>query len=191
MDIELKNISKHYDGKYIFNNISYTFKQGERYLLTGASGSGKTTLLNVISGLLKPDEGIVTGINPSKISYVFQEDRLVENLTVSTNIGMVLKKSDEKLEIDNILKAFGLSGYAQSPVKNLSGGMKRRVAIARALLYDFEILLMDEPFKGLDAEIKKTVIGYITNKTLSKTVIWVTHDATETVLFNSFPIKFL
>ena len=117
-------------------------------MLMGPSGIGKTTLLLLLLGLVSPDSGEITGL-PEKVSVIFQEDRLCEDFSALSNVAMVLPRGGEETA-SALLKALGLEEAMRQPVHTLSGGMKRRVAIARGLAADSPLLLMDEPFKGLD-----------------------------------------
>ena len=116
--------------------------------IMGKSGIGKSTLLSILMGLEKADEGTVSGMEHQKISAIFQENRLFENLDAVTNIHITTGKTKE--EITGFLKKMELDDIAGKPVSEYSGGMKRRVAIARALLAEYDILIMDEPTAGLD-----------------------------------------
>jgi NitT/TauT family transport system ATP-binding protein len=142
------------------------------------SGMGKTTLLRIMMGLEKPDSGKISGMDGLKISAVFQEDRLCEYLNPIANIGLVNSKLT-KDEILSALESFGLIECAYRRTSKLSGGMKRRVAILRALLAEYDIMFMDEPFKGLDTGTKDVVISEILSRTKGKTIIFVTHDIEE------------
>ena len=144
----------------------------------GSFGVGKTTLAYILMGLLKADAGQIIGLEGKKISAVFQEDRLIEHWDAIKNINLVCHKGVSKDEIHNNLKEIGLTDYEEKAVSLLSGGMRRRVAIVRALLADYDLLIMDEPFKGLDEKLKKQVINYLQNKVKGKTVI-ITHDKEE------------
>ena len=142
--------------------------------IMGKSGIGKSTLLSILMGLEKADEGTVSGMEHQKISAIFQENRLFENLDAVTNIHITTGKTKE--EITGFLKKMELDDIAGKPVSEYSGGMKRRVAIARALLAEYDILIMDEPLQGLDAETKEKVATVIKTQTAGKTVLFVTHD---------------
>ncbi|MBD5129488.1 MAG: ABC transporter ATP-binding protein [Ruminococcaceae bacterium] len=166
------NITKKFDIPVI-EGFTHEFADGKVTAVVGKSGCGKTTLLNILMGLLEPDGGEV--IREGRISAVFQEDRLCENLTASANIRLVTGKKFTKEEIARELAEVGLD-CADKPVRELSGGMKRRVALVRALLAEYDILFLDEPFKGLDEETKRTVIAYFKRKTQGRTVVLVTHD---------------
>lgn len=132
----------------------------------GKSGIGKSTLLSILMGLEKADEGTVSGMEHQKISAIFQENRLFENLDAVTNIHITTGKTKE--EITGFLKKMELDDIAGKPVSEYSGGMKRRVAIARALLAEYDILIMDEPLQGLDAETKEKVATVIKTQTAGK-----------------------
>ena len=137
----------------------------------GASGKGKTTLLKLIAGLLKPDKGTVD-INNRKVSFMFQEDRLLPWLNVRDNILLV---TDREKETDELLEELGIDGNLR--ISELSGGMARRVALARCLLFESDILLMDEPFKGLDEALMKKVASIIIRQ--NKPAIVSTHSLDE------------
>lgn len=173
-----ENICKSFSDKIVLNNFTHDFKEGKITALVGQSGCGKTTLLSVLMGLIPADSGTLIGFD-KPISAVFQEDRLCENLTVSANIRLVTGKRFTKQEIEKELCAVGLKDCSEKPVRELSGGMKRRAAIVRALLAESMILFLDEPFKGLDADTKETVLEYVRAKVKGKTVIFVTHDMKE------------
>lgn len=179
MDIKVLNISKSFEGQQVLNDISMTFQAGKITCIMGASGVGKTTLAYILMGLTKADSGQIIGLEGKKLSAVFQEDRLIEHWDALKNIMLVCPQGITKDDIDKNLKEIGLADYEKKPVSSLSGGMRRRVAIVRALLSDYDLLLMDEPFKGLDEDLKKQVIYHVRKKTKGKTVIIITHDKDE------------
>lgn len=173
--IEIKEVSKSYEKK-VLDKVSFTVEPGSIMVITGPSGKGKTTLLNIMMGLVSPDSGEVIGI-PEKKSCVFQEDRLLENFTVEENLKLVSDLPVEELKKEcSIL--LGEKEFSQK-VREFSGGMKRRVSILRALLTSSEVIFMDEPFKGLDVELKKKVIRYTLEKRKDRTLFVVTHDISE------------
>lgn len=177
MGIEVKNICKSYGDKSVLKNVSLSVRYGESVCLMGPSGQGKTTLLHILMGLVQPDSGDITGTDGYRLSPVFQEDRLCENLSVGANLRLVCSTA-EKQQLEALLTALGLPDSIHQPVRKLSGGMKRRVAIARALLVG-DILLFDEPFKGLDDDTKHQVMACVKDCCHGKTLIWVTHDIRE------------
>lgn len=185
MDIVIENLKKRYNDKVVLNNFNYTFKDKTISFIMGASGVGKTTLIKILMGLVQADDGKVIGINNKKISVVFQEDSLCENLSVLLNIKLVCENISN-LEIQNSLDLLDLKDCMHKRVRELSGGMKRRIAILRALLYDFDLLIMDEPFKGLDKETKIKVMDFVISKLENKSVIIITHDMDEIMYFKKF-----
>ena len=175
-DITLRGISKSFGGQQVLRNVSAAFPAGSVTCLMGPSGFGKTTLLRIIAGLEKPDAGTVEGV-PERIGFVFQEDRLCEEFSAVSNVRLVTGKRLPKETIVRHLEEIGLGDSLDKPVREYSGGMKRRVAIVRAVCYPADLLILDEPFKGLDEKLRLEVIGYIRRHTEGKTVICVTHEA--------------
>ena len=189
MAIEIKNISKTFDGKAVLCDFSLTVEDGNNLVIMGESGSGKTTLLNILAGLIKADSGEISGLEGKKIGFVFQEDRLVETFSVYRNIKLACGRGIGRKQIENALIQTGLDKTVSSAkISTLSGGMKRRVAIIRALLCECDILLLDEPTKGLDEQNKRLVIDFILDKAKDKTVIWVTHDEDEAALVSDVKV---
>lgn len=156
--------------------------------ILGPSGSGKTTLLNLISGVLQADQGDILGFAGRSISYLFQENRLLPWRTAEENIDFVLKdklsREERRASIARYLEMVGLTGFKDYYPAKMSGGMKQRVAIARAFAFPAEILLMDEPFKGLDLQMKQTLIEAFLNLWVPdrRSVFFVTHDLQEALL---------
>ncbi len=179
MDIKLTQVSKHFQDKLLFEDLNLTFPEGRLSCLMGPSGSGKSTIINFILGLTKPDSGEVTGTEGKLVAAVFQEDRLIEHWDAIKNVKLVCDKSVTSIQVKEELKEVGLEEALKKPVRDYSGGMRRRVAIVRAMLAQSELIILDEPFQGLDDLLKKQVIDYVRRKTLGKTVILVTHDREE------------
>ena len=184
--VQLKNLNKSFGDNKVLVNLNLNFEKNKITVVTGPSGCGKTTLLNIISGIEKPDSGEVI-LKDHSISFIFQEDRLIPDLTVYKNIEFVLKSTLTVLEskpiIEKYLELVKLTEAKDKYPEQLSGGMKRRVAVARAFAYRSDLLIMDEPFKGLDEKLKKEIIDeflriYNQDK---RTVILVTHDMDEAV----------
>ncbi len=185
MDIEILHLVKKFGDNIILNNVNILFKSYEINCIVGTSGCGKTTLINILLGITDYDSGEIIGIENKKFSVVFQEDRLCENITPIKNIRLVCNKNITDEQIKNHLITVGLSESIYKPVSKLSGGMKRRVAIVRAVIYGGDIIIMDEPLKGLDDTTKSNVIEYIIANTIGKTLIIVTHDDREINKFKS------
>ena len=176
--LKAEKICKSFGENTVLSNFSYEFKSGAVTAVLGKSGCGKSTMLDILMGIQRPDSGNV--IRGSKrLSVLFQENRLCENLTASANIRLVTGKRIPKTKIAAELAAVGLEGAENSPARTLSGGMKRRVALLRALLAEYDILFLDEPFKGLDDDTKRLVMNYCREKIAGKTTVLVTHDENE------------
>lgn len=177
-DILLSHISKSYDGKAVLRDFSARIPEGKVTCIMAPSGGGKTTLLRILMGLLPADEGALLGMEGLKAGAVFQEDRLLSNLSPVSNIRLVSPKLSRE-RVKEELSSMGLSGCENQPVRELSGGMCRRVAILRALLADCDVLFLDEPFKGLDLELKEQVMERTRKLCQGRTVLLVTHDPSE------------
>lgn len=174
--LEAVKLSKAFDGKPVLHAISHVFSEGSRTCLMGPSGCGKTTLLRLLMGLLAPDSGEVKSDRALRISAVFQENRLLEHLSAVSNVSLVTTAS--RGEIETMLRALALYDF-NAPVSTFSGGMKRRVALCRALMATYDVLFLDEPFKGLDETTREKVIRVVNESTQGKTVILVTHARRE------------
>lgn len=185
--LEVKNLSKEFNGHQILRDISFTLKDGEIMTIVGPSGAGKTTLLRIIAGLETKDSGeiLIDGkpYDSGKVGVVFQDYNLFPNLNVLQNITLaptlVLKKSKTEAEQDArlLLKRLQMSGREQQYPYELSGGQKQRVAIARALAMKPRILCYDEPTSALDPNLRKEVEKMILSlKTSGLTQLIITHD---------------
>ena len=174
-DIVIEHLSKAYDGKPVLRDLCLRIPAGRVSCLMAPSGAGKTTLLRLLMGLEKPDAGQIRGLEGAKLAPVFQEDRLLEALDASGNLRLVCP-SLGAAEAREALEHFGLEDIDRQPVAELSGGMRRRVALLRALLSDGDVLLMDEPFTGLDADTRAQVIRETLRRIGDRTALIVTHD---------------
>lgn len=194
--IEIKDLSKIYKGEFLYRNFNCAFEEGKVNVITGASGSGKTTLVRMMLGLERYDSGRIIGINHQKVVAVFQEDRLIEWLNVYENIAFVLKSYVEKEEMDNLiheaLELVELDTYKDYAIKDLSGGMQRRVALARAIARRGAILFMDEPFKGLDDELRMRIVSRLKKQWQEQgvTVFLITHNQEESALLGDIVYRF-
>lgn len=176
MAIIMTNLSKSFGGRPVLRDFSARFEEGSVSCIFGPSGQGKTTLLHLLMGLLAPDSGRIEGIGDQRLGAVFQEDRLIEPLSVLRNIRLVCGKDLPDQEILDHLREVGLRDSAGKPAGELSGGMKRRAALVRAVIVHPDVLLLDEPFKGMDAATKADAIGYLRRRAPKATVLLVTHD---------------
>lgn len=175
--IEIKNLTKNFESKKVIENFSLSVMPSSRVAIVSFSGSGKTTLLRLISGLDKKYQGSINV--RGDISYMFQEDRLFPESTVFEN---VLAVSETREKAESLLRAVELTEFINMYPDGLSGGMKRRTALARALSYSFDVLLLDEPFSGLDEDTKKRVAQNVLPYIEKKTVVLVTHSVEEAKL---------
>lgn len=179
--ILLEHISKSYAETVVFRDFSVRLPLGETSVITGVSGCGKTTLLRLILGLETPDAGTITGV-PARRAAVFQEDRLCPQLTALENVLLIAGRKRER-EARDMLVRLGLGESLAVPAAELSGGMRRRCALARALCAEFDLLALDEPFKGLDEANRRAAMAAVRALSGDKTVLLVTHDAAEAEFF--------
>lgn len=202
MGLQIKNLHKSYEELLLFSNFNLDIAEGEITCILGPSGGGKTTLLNIIAGLVEPSGGNLVGFNEKVLSYIFQDTRLLPWKTVQDNIEFVLRDSYSQTQRQTIanrfIKLVELTGFASYYPSQLSGGMRQRVAIARAFAYPSDLILMDEPLKGLDVKLKMSLLRSFSRiwQTDKRTVIFVTHDVDEAlmlghniVVFNQTPIE--
>jgi NitT/TauT family transport system ATP-binding protein len=181
----------------VLANMSLTVREGEFVTLLGASGCGKSTLLNLTAGTLRARRGTitfdgkpVTSVNRS-VGYVTQEDTMLPWLTLAANVGLPLRmrqirRAEAKERAMDLLSSFGLANAAALYPSQLSGGMKKRGLLARALIYQPRLLLMDEPFAALDAQMR-TQLQTELRRVVSDTgiaVLFVTHDLEEAALLS-------
>ena len=189
--IEIKNLVKQFQNETEIEYRDITFETGKSYMLLGASGCGKSTLLNMIAGVLSPTRGdiLIDGVNMGaasqkvkdrfrieKIGYIFQDFKLISDMTVADNIGILRLEGVDISRMDNMLQALDIHDKKNARIKHLSGGQKQRVAIARALVKKPDIILADEPTGNLNFAIGEQVIRKLVEVSKGKTLIAVTHD---------------
>lgn len=189
--IEIKNLSKQFQNETEIAYRDMTFETGKSYMLLGASGCGKSTLLNMIAGILSPTNGsiIIDGTDMSaasqkekdrfriqKIGYVFQDFKLINDMTVADNIGILRLEGIDVSGMDDMLRTLDIYHKKNAKIKHLSGGQKQRVAIVRALVKHPDIILADEPTGNLNFAIGEQVIKELMAVSKGKTLIAVTHD---------------
>lgn len=185
VDIILDNVCKSFDDHVVFDHLSHVFPSGRITCILGPSGCGKTTLLHLILGLLSPDRGRILGVPSGPIPTVFQEDRLIEHLSAEANVRLVLPRTFPRSTVRAALSNMGLDEASAQPARKLSGGMRRRIALTRALLAEGSLILMDEPFKGLDPQTRRRVIDFTLLKLQGRTALIVTHDSDEIALLGA------
>lgn len=168
-------------GKNVLQNFNLTIPDGARVWLQSPSGGGKTTVLRLLMGLEKPRKGSITGCEGLRFSAVFQEDRLLPWKTVAENVALF---ADEKTA-RTMLTRLGLGEVLDARPAELSGGMKRRTALARALCHDCDVLVLDEPLTGLDAEAKKICLQAIDEEAKGKTLVMTSHDGADALFLRT------
>lgn len=190
MELVIRKLCKSFDGHSVLDHVNLHLVSGNVYCLMGPSGSGKTTLFHILLGLVSADSGEVNGLNKERISAVFQENRLCEAFTPVENVTMVMPSSsgNNKRKAREALKRLLPDESLDRLASTLSGGMKRRVAIIRALTVPFDMVIMDEPFTGLDEETKQQVITYIKEQSAGKLVLISTHQEEDVQLLNGIKI---
>ena len=195
--LEVKGVSKSFDGEEIIRNISLELKEGEIVSLLGVSGGGKTTLFNIIAGLSTPDEGNIylegqeiTG-KPGNISYMLQKDLLLPYRTLVDNVALPLtirgmKKSEAREKAAGYFEEFGLEGAQKKYPAEISGGMKQRAALLRTYLFSEKVALLDEPFSALDTLTKASVHRWYLDvmKKIKLSTFFITHDIDEAILLS-------
>lgn len=184
--IKIEGLSKHYGEKTVFENVSFSVRDGTAAAFTGASGIGKTTLLRCIAGLERPDSGAITGLEGKRLTYAFQENRLIPQISVTENL---LCFYNDRKRAEYLLTRAGLINDSDTKAGTLSGGMKRRLSVIRALLYGGDVYFMDEPFKELDDKTADGIRQLIKEETKGKTLFLVTHDTTDVAYFDAAEIK--
>jgi NitT/TauT family transport system ATP-binding protein len=196
--VELRGVSKAFKSRHanvdVLSGVSLSLATGEFLAIVGPSGSGKSTVLNLLAGLDHPSAGVVMcggrridAVN-TEIGYLTQHDSLLPWRTVEDNIAVPLEirgvaRSDRIARIGEIIAQVGLEGFGRHYPAQLSGGMRKRAMLARTLIYDPPILLMDEPFGPLDAQLKLTLQADLLKlwSVRRKTVVFVTHDIVEAI----------
>jgi NitT/TauT family transport system ATP-binding protein len=199
--VEFSNVSKvFFKGEtrvHALSKVTAQVKAGELLAIVGPSGCGKSTLLNLTAGLMEPGVGSVlfdgaplNGVN-TRVSYITQKDNLLPWRTVEANVGLPLElatranlsAAEKKERISRYINMVGLRGFEKHYPSELSGGMRKRAQLARSLVYEPDVLLMDEPFGALDAQLKLVLQAELlkTWEGSGKTLIFVTHDLTEAI----------
>ena len=195
--LEVRNVSKQFDGKHVLQDVSIELNKGELVCLLGVSGSGKTTLFNVISGLLSPEKGEVLldgkdiTNNPGHISYMLQKDLLLPYRTIEDNVALPLllkgvKKKAARRQVSSMFEQFGLEGTQKKYPAQLSGGMRQRAALLRTYMFSQDVALLDEPFSALDTLTKSSIHKWYLNvmEDIKLSTLFITHDIDEAILLS-------
>ena len=185
--LQAKDLGRSFDpGVWTFKHLNLVLERGEFAAILGLSGSGKTTLFNLLAGLDKPDEGCVEV--KEAIGYMMQKDLLLPWKRVVNNIALPLtmrgmSKKDSQAEVEKHLAAFGLEGLERRWPAQLSGGERQRAALLRTYLYAGNILLLDEPFSGLDAITREHMQTWLKKikEEFRLTILLITHDIDEAI----------
>ena len=195
--LEVRNVSKQFDGKHVLQDVSIELNKGELVCLLGVSGSGKTTLFNVISGILSPEKGEVLldgkdiTNNPGHISYMLQKDLLLPYRTIEDNVALPLllkgvKKKAARRQVSPMFEQFGLEGVQKKYPAQLSGGMRQRAALLRTYMFSQDVALLDEPFSALDTLTKSSIHKWYLNvmEEIKLSTLFITHDIDEAILLS-------
>ena len=189
--IQTNSLCVRFNDRAAIRYADLTFEDGQSYVLLGASGCGKSTLLNMIAGVLTPTEGTVAvggeAINTwphrrrdafriREVGYVYQDFKLIENMTVQDNIDILRMERVDTSGKDALLMRLGILPMKKRRVRSLSGGEKQRVAIARALIKRPSVILADEPTGNLNFEIGEQIVRQLLENAQGGTLIAVTHD---------------
>ncbi len=179
MIVELKDIRKNYGAGELYAGLDLSLAAGERVCLRGPSGCGKTTLARIILGLERPDSGSVN-VSAARRAAVFQEDRLLAGLSAAQNIRALLPRKVSDEAIDTGLAALGIPAEQRGlPLREYSGGMSRRVAILRCMLAGAQLVVLDEPFNGLDAESRRLALAYIAAQLGDAALVFISHNSAD------------
>ena len=195
--IDVKNVTKNFDNMLILQDISIHVYENEFVTILGPSGSGKSTLFNIISGLLPPDKGkiLVEDIDytnkTGRVSYMYQKDllmpwkKIIDNVSIPLVIKGKTKKESREI-VSKYFDIFGLNGFEYKYPHQLSGGMRQRAALLRTYMFSEDIILLDEPFGGLDAITKNKMQDWLLEvlSELNASVLFITHDIEEAIFLS-------
>ena len=183
--IECSNLYLSFEGRVILNKVSFSLPDAGIFALMGSSGIGKSSLLKILSGLLAPDSGTIRGLDNLRVGIMFQEDRLLPWHTTLKNVMLAMEHPSHE-EARKLLDALEIGESADMYPAVLSGGMKRRVALARAIAFSPDVLLLDEPFSGIDEQIKGRISPFI-QKT-APLIIFSTHNVKDAGMMGAMNI---
>ena len=191
MKISVERVKKKYGKKDVLKNISFAASDGDCIGIIGINGCGKSTLLSILSGVLQPDGGnfFCDGTNlfsnvklrSSLVGYIPQNTPLIEELNAHDNLRLWCSREEMEKSLDEgVLKMLGINSFLKTPVRKMSGGMKKRLAIGCAVIHDPKILIMDEPTSALDLVCKENIAAYMSDFRKNGGIIVIsTHDIPE------------
>ncbi len=177
--VTLRGVGRRYGDTWVFRGLDVEIAAGETVALTGPNGCGKTTVARLVLGLDTPDEGSVTGISGRRRGAVFQEDRLCGHLSAVGNVRLMLDRADWPSAGDHLQRVGLATDEWDKPVSSLSGGQRRRVAVVRALAGPADLVVLDEPCTGIDADAKPIIMAYLREQLGGRTALLITHSRAE------------
>ena len=183
--IECRDICLSFEGRVILNKVSFSLPDAGIFALMGSSGIGKSSLLKILSGLLAPDSGTIRGLDNLRVGILFQEDRLLPWHTALKNVMLAMEHPSQE-EARILLDALEIGDSADAYPAVLSGGMKRRAALARAIAFSPDVLLLDEPFSGIDEQIKGRISPFIQKS--APLIIFSTHNVKDAGMMGAMNI---
>jgi NitT/TauT family transport system ATP-binding protein len=187
--VALRSVTRRYGDAIVLEDFDLELDEGQLTAIMGPNGCGKTTIARLILGIDSPDGGTIDGLGGRRAAAVFQEDRLCDHLSAVNNVRLVLDHHDRTHAEDHLRRA-GLDDEAlDRPVRTLSGGQRRRVAIVRALAGDADLVVMDEPFTGIDGESKASLMDYVRDRLRGRTALLITHDSREVKRFGARVVR--
>src|SRR5256884_3901203 len=197
MAIEVRDVTKSFGGTPVLRDVSVDIRSGSLTALLGPSGGGKSTLLRVIAGLEQPDPGpvVISGVDATRLSpqrrnvgFVFQHYAAFKRLTVFGNVAFGLQvrkrpRAEVRRRVTELLELVHLEQFADRYPAQLSGGQRQRMALARALAVEPRVLLLDEPFGAMDAQVRKELRTWLRrlHDEVHVTTVFVTHDQEEAI----------
>ena len=199
MKLEIRHVTKRYRDKMAAADVSLTLTPGVWGLL-GANGAGKTTLMRMLAGILRPTEGqiLCDGVEigalgaayREKLGYLPQEFGFYPEFTVQDYLEYMaalkgLPRAEAARQIDALLERVSLAEVRRKKIVKLSGGMKRRLSLLRALLVPFDLLILDEPFNGLDSENRKKAAALVCNRAQDKILLFAAHTKEDAALLGA------
>lgn len=188
--ITFASVTKAFGPLVVLRDLSLTLAPGTVTAVLGANGSGKTTLGRLLLGLDTPTSGTITGLAGLRGAAVFQDNRLASHLTAAGNVRLVLPRSATRAFVEDSLRAVGLTGSSLTkPVRDLSGGQRRRVAIVRGVLAPSDLLVLDEPFTGLDVDAKALTLAWVRDRLDGRTTLLITHDPAEATFLGAIVLR--